>query len=113
MHHFSTGVGDPGLDIGSRIAINILPSDDAFGVFAFSPASLSVVVPEGGGSSGTSVSLTVTRSGGRIGDVLVYWEVEGGAGLEEDVFPQSGIITFLDGESEGIIEITVIDEMVS
>ncbi len=108
----STGIGDPGLDIGSRIAINILPSDDAFGVFAFSPASLSVVVAEGGDSSGSLVSLTVTRSGGTFGDILVYWEVEGGVEVEEDISPRDGVVELAEGQSEGVIVVTIIDEMV-
>lgn len=54
--------------------MTILPSDDAFGVISFAPDSLSRTVSE---ASGSTVYLTVQRTGGVLGSSTVYWQVSG------------------------------------
>ena len=93
--------------MGSTIAINILPSDDAFGVFSFEAGSLARVVEEQAG--GTPVTLTVIRSGGTFGDVTIYWEVEGPEG---DIAPGQGVVELAEGERAGELVVTVADDLV-
>ena len=93
--------------MGSTIAINILPSDDAFGVFSFEAGSLARVVEEQAG--GTPVTLTVIRSGGTFGDIAVYWEVEGPEG---DIAPGQGVVDFAEGQTTGELVVTVADDLV-
>lgn len=54
--------------------VTILPSDDAFGVISFAPDSLSRTVSE---ASGSTLYLTVQRTGGLLGPSTVYWQVSG------------------------------------
>ena len=54
--------------------VEILPSDDAFGVVNFTANSLMQTVTEGTGSSAT---FTVQRTGGTLGAVIVYWQASG------------------------------------
>ena len=54
--------------------VTILPSDDAFGVINFAPDSLSRTVSE---ASGSTLYLTVRRTGGLLGPSTVYWQVSG------------------------------------
>lgn len=96
----------PSLGPGSRIAINILPSDDAFGVFAFSAMSRSTVAQESAGS----VTLTVERMGGALGVVSVYWEVQGAA--TADISPSSGVVVFAEGQTAAAIVLTILNDTV-
>lgn len=92
--------------VGKDLIINILPSDDAFGIFSFTDDSLSKVVEESGGSA----TFTIFRgSKGSFGDVAVYWEVEGPAG---DVTPSSGYTNFTTGQVSADISITVNNDVV-
>ena len=97
-------VGTPSLDIGSRLAVNILPSDDAQGVFGFSASSLSLETEEGG-----VARLSVVRTGGDLGTVRVWWGVEGGEG---DVYPTSGYLEFEEGVVEVELSLNVTDDQV-
>ena len=90
------------------MVITILPSDDAAGVFGFDSNSLALVVEEQLG--GTPVSLVVVREAGTFGDVSVYWEVKGSYG---DISPTNGYISFAAGQTEGLLELTIIDDEVS
>ena len=112
MLHFSD-LGAPSFGIGSSLAVNILPSDDAFGRLRFAPSSLSVVVEEEVG--GTPVVLTVTRESGTFGDISVCWEVEqvGGGNASDDIFPSSGFVDFSEGQQTAEISLTVSDDLVS
>ena len=96
----------PSLGPGSRIAINILPSDDAFGVFSFSAGSLSIVTQESAGS----VTLTVERTGGALGMVSVNWEVRGAASA--DVTPSSGVAVFTEGQRDATIVLIIVNDTV-
>ncbi len=92
---------------GKDLVINILPSDDAFGVFSYTEDSLSKVVEEGV----ASVSFSVFRgSKGSFGDVSVYWEVEGPEG---DVTPTNGYVNFTEGQVSADLTLTLNNDMVS
>uniref|UniRef100_A0A3B4V3U8 Adhesion G-protein coupled receptor V1 n=1 Tax=Seriola dumerili TaxID=41447 RepID=A0A3B4V3U8_SERDU len=84
-HHASLGVA-------SRITVTIAASDDAHGVFHFSPESLSVV-------------LQVDRSFGDLSNVTVYWEADPSS--EEELLSSFGNITFGVGQTSKNIIISV------
>ncbi|KAM7391822.1 hypothetical protein PAMP_022479 [Pampus punctatissimus] len=93
-HHASLGAA-------SRITVTIAASDDAHGVFQFSPDSLSVngTEPEDGRSS---VVLQVDRSFGDLSNVTLYWEADPSS--EGKLLSRFGNITFGVGQtSENII----------
>ncbi|XP_014844179.1 PREDICTED: G-protein coupled receptor 98 isoform X1 [Poecilia mexicana] len=89
------------LGIASRITVTIAASDDAHGVFDFSPQSLFVngTEPEDGLSS---IILMVDRSFGDLSNVTVYWEVDPSS--EGELLTRFGNISFGIGQtSENII----------
>ncbi|KAM7416521.1 hypothetical protein PAMA_018533 [Pampus argenteus] len=93
-HHASLGAA-------SRITVTIAASDDAHGVFQFSPDSLSVngTEPEDGRSS---VVLQVDRSFGDLSNVTLYWEADPSS--EGKLLSRFGNVTFGVGQtSENII----------
>ncbi|XP_042344940.1 adhesion G-protein coupled receptor V1 [Plectropomus leopardus] len=101
-HHANLGVA-------SRITVTIAASDDAHGVFQFSPESRSVngTEPEDGRSS---VVLQVERSFGDLSNVTVYWEADPSS--EGELLSRSGNITFGVGQtSENIIIKVAEDEI--
>ena len=94
--------------MGKDVVINILPSDDAFGLFSFTENSLSKVVDEQSG--GTPVFLTITRgSKGSFGNVSIYWEAEESA---EDITPSSGWVDFSQGQLAADLNIMVNNDVV-
>lgn len=95
------------MGLASSIIVRIQPSDDAFGVFGFADDSLSSLVSE---RDTTPVSLLVSRTGGTLGEVGVYWQVTGPAG---DITPASGVVVFSEGQVEGNVLLTVTDDLVS
>lgn len=98
----------PSLGVGRSLVINILPSDDAFGVFGFTADSLVRLVSETSG--GAIVNLTVARSAGTFGEVMTLWQVEGAT---NDITPSNGVIVFAEGQTQQTITLIVPDDMVS
>ncbi|XP_065821533.1 adhesion G-protein coupled receptor V1 [Labrus bergylta] len=97
------------LGVASRITVTIAASDDAHGVFQFSPRSLSIngTEPEDGRSS---VVLQVDRSFGDLSNVTVYWEVDPSS--EGELLSRFGNITFGVGQTtENIIIDVAPDEI--
>ncbi|KAI3372466.1 hypothetical protein L3Q82_022949 [Scortum barcoo] len=92
------------LGVASRITVTIAASDDAHGVFQFSPESLSVngTEPEDGRSS---VVLRVDRSFGDLSNVTVYWKADPSS--EGELLSRFGNITFDVGQTSGNIIISV------
>ncbi|XP_044053980.1 adhesion G-protein coupled receptor V1 isoform X2 [Siniperca chuatsi] len=101
-HHASLGVA-------SRITVTIAASDDAHGVFQFSPESLSVngTEPEDGRSS---VVLQVDRSFGDLSNVTVYWEADPSS--EGELLSRFGNITFGVGQRSKNIIINVAQDKI-
>ena len=60
---------------------------------------------------GSALSLTVQRVGGSFGDVAVYWEVEGGG--NGDISPSSGQVSFAAGQTQGQLNLTITNDLVS
>ncbi|KAM3610925.1 uncharacterized protein V6R79_010649 [Siganus canaliculatus] len=92
------------LGVASHITVTIAASDDAHGVFEFSPKSLFVngTEPEDGHSS---VVLQVDRSFGDLSIVTVYWEVDPSS--EGELLSRSGNLTFGVGQTSGNITVNV------
>ncbi|XP_062238571.1 adhesion G-protein coupled receptor V1 [Platichthys flesus] len=92
------------LGVASHITVTIAASDDAHGVFQFSPESLSVngTEPEDGSSS---VALQVDRSFGDLSNVTVYWEADPSS--EGELLSRFGNITFGVGQTSGNIIMNV------
>jgi G-protein coupled receptor 98 len=97
----------PSLGVGSRISVNIEPSDDAYGIFSFALGSISVVTMEGV----DDLTLNVTRSGGSLSAVIVNWVVGGNA--SDDVVPGSGSIVFGEGVTVEGIELSIVNDMMA
>ncbi|XP_036069486.1 adhesion G-protein coupled receptor V1 isoform X2 [Oryzias melastigma] len=96
-HHASLGVA-------SRITVIIAASDDAHGVFQFSPTSLSVngTEPEDGFNF---VVLQVDRSFGDLSNVTVFWEADPSS--ETELISRYGNITFRKGQTRENITLSV------
>uniref|UniRef100_A0A3Q3W600 Adhesion G-protein coupled receptor V1 n=1 Tax=Mola mola TaxID=94237 RepID=A0A3Q3W600_MOLML len=92
------------LGVASRIIVTIAASDDAHGVFQFSPKSLSAngTEPEDGRSSAI---LQVDRSFGDLSNVTVYWEADPSS--EREFLSRFGNITFAVGQISANITINV------
>ena len=98
-----------GLDIGRDVIINILPSDDAFGIFSFTENTRSEIVDEL--QDKNSAVFTIFRgSKGAFGNVSVYWEVDNPT---SDISPTSGYINFTVGELSMDLTIYVTNDIVS
>ncbi|XP_077417871.1 adhesion G-protein coupled receptor V1 isoform X3 [Vanacampus margaritifer] len=102
LHHASLGAA-------SRITVTIAASDDAHGVFDFSPGFLFVngTEPEDGRSS---VVLKVDRSFGDLSNVTVYWEADPSS--EGELSNLSGNISFGIGQTSESVMITVAQDEV-
>eukprot|EP00064_Thunnus_orientalis_P005520 superscaffoldBa00000542_g5534 len=96
--------GGASLGAASRITVTIAASDDAHGVFQFSPDSLSVngTEPEDGRSS---VVLQVDRSFGDLSNVTLFWEADPSS--EGELVSRFGNITFGVGQTSENITIRV------
>eukprot|EP00118_Oscarella_pearsei_P022727 m.265821 g.265821 ORF g.265821 m.265821 type:complete len:6112 (+) comp40493_c2_seq23:779-19114(+) len=99
--------GVPRLGVGKDITVRIRPSDNAFGVVAFTPSSLAVSVNE----MAAPVSLDVLRTGGSLGPVTIYWEAEQAAAIQ-DLSPYNGSVTLDTGNTAGVINFIVSDDAV-
>ncbi|MEW8049745.1 MAG: Calx-beta domain-containing protein [Candidatus Thiodiazotropha sp.] len=100
---FGVTLGDP-----SSSVITIADDDDppAAGALDFSSNSYSV------DENGTSITVTVTRSGGSTGAVSVdYAALDGGATASSDYSFTTGTLSFADGESGSkTFEVSIIDD---
>lgn len=105
---FSVVLSDPtgGATIGpSNTATITITNDDLAGAFNFTPLAYNV-------SEGTStVTLTVTRDNGNSGPASVAWAtVDGTATAPGDFTAASGVLNFVNGETEKIITVSIIDD---
>uniref|UniRef100_K7FWY2 Adhesion G protein-coupled receptor V1 n=1 Tax=Pelodiscus sinensis TaxID=13735 RepID=K7FWY2_PELSI len=99
--------------VGLEVAeVIIEENDDPRGVFSYNVtkdftgvvAGYEVPPPQ------NILKLTVVRKAGRFGSVKVYWEAMPASASVEDFTPTFGNITFADGQAEGVLEITIIDD---
>ncbi|XP_066512530.1 adhesion G-protein coupled receptor V1-like [Hoplias malabaricus] len=92
------------LGIASHIIVTISASDEAHGVFQFSPNSLAVngTEPEDGQST---VVLQVLRMFGALSNVTVHWEADSDS--EGELIYRSGNLTFGVGQTNGSIYLLI------
>uniref|UniRef100_A0A8C9WGZ3 Adhesion G-protein coupled receptor V1 n=1 Tax=Scleropages formosus TaxID=113540 RepID=A0A8C9WGZ3_SCLFO len=95
------------LGVASRITVTIAASDDAHGVFQFSPDSLIVngTEPEEGHNL---ITLQVVRTFGALSSITVFWEV--GPRAEEDLVHITGNVTFSVGQTSANIILKVSED---
>ncbi len=92
----------------STAILNVLKSDSSNGVFGFDPSAVAVTTSEG-----TRLSLLITRTGGSFEGVYISWEARQNGELASlDFEPSSGRVQFSEGQLTGILNVTVIDELV-
>ncbi|XP_065175877.1 adhesion G-protein coupled receptor V1-like [Sycon ciliatum] len=94
----------PLLGVGRVMAINLLPSDDAFGVVRFHSQSLSIITDE----TAATASLTVMRDGGLLGPITVSWMANVSAG--GDLSPLSGNVTLAANVATATFSVNIIDD---
>lgn len=93
--------GANGLKTASSKAVSSLPA----GVLQFNPASYTVA------ENGGSVVLTVERTTGSAGVVSVEYSTQSGTATgTEDYVPDTGTLTFADGESFRTITLSIVDD---
>ncbi|XP_048584248.1 adhesion G-protein coupled receptor V1 isoform X2 [Nematostella vectensis] len=92
--------------IASTAVIDILPSDDAFGVMNFTAESLTRTVQED-----SLVTLTVVRAGGTLGSVTLYWAASGQG--SQDIQPVDGYVSLSTGQTSASIDIRINQDSVS
>ncbi|XP_074063616.1 adhesion G-protein coupled receptor V1-like isoform X2 [Macrotis lagotis] len=95
------------LGIASQIIITIEASDDAHGVFEFSPESLHVsgTEPEDGQSS---VILKVVRSQGALSQVTLHWNIP--SDVSGDLAFTSGNVTFEIGQMNANVTVEILPD---
>ncbi|XP_028834405.1 adhesion G-protein coupled receptor V1 isoform X2 [Denticeps clupeoides] len=101
----------PGMEVAE---INIQENDDPRGVLQFNVTKdmtggvLAFEVPP----PANVLFIPVVRLAGRNGRVAVFWEAQPVTAGLEDFTPTSGNITFQEGQGEGVIMITIVDDTV-
>uniref|UniRef100_A0A8C8RXK2 Adhesion G-protein coupled receptor V1 n=1 Tax=Pelusios castaneus TaxID=367368 RepID=A0A8C8RXK2_9SAUR len=99
--------------LGLEIAeVTIEENDDPRGIFSFN-----VTKDFSGAVAGYEVpppknilKLPVIREVGKFGSVKLYWEAMPASASMEDFIPSFGNLTFADGQTAGVIEITIVDD---
>ncbi|XP_053084899.1 adhesion G-protein coupled receptor V1 isoform X1 [Pangasianodon hypophthalmus] len=101
----------PGADISlsrQRATITMAASDLPYGLFSFSQSSLSVTEDD------RSVNITVVRSMGLLGSVLVSYHTEGQTAVSGLDFEQSsGRLLFGPGHSSRVITLKIVDDLLA
>ncbi|KAM8777301.1 adhesion G-protein coupled receptor V1 [Rhynchonycteris naso] len=95
--------GGAEIGINGYVKITILSNDDAYGVVGFAQNSLYKQVEEM--EQDSLITLNVERLKGTYGRITVAWEAEGSI---SDIFPTSGVISFLEGQALSTITLTVL-----
>uniref|UniRef100_A0A1I8J347 Cadherin domain-containing protein n=1 Tax=Macrostomum lignano TaxID=282301 RepID=A0A1I8J347_9PLAT len=98
-------IGGAGLGPASTVAVSIENSDSAYGVFGFAPMSLVIYTDEV--ANGTAL-FTVTRAGGTLRAVTIYWEIP--SDPNNDLITRSGRLDFAAGQTVGYFTVGVYDD---
>ncbi|XP_066273052.1 adhesion G-protein coupled receptor V1-like isoform X1 [Branchiostoma lanceolatum] len=105
---FTVTLSDPtgGAEIGSygEVTVTILSNDNAHGIIGFVEDQLQTEAEET--ASDNTVSLTVERLQGTVGQVIVNWEASQDAAA--DISPVSGQVVFLDGERYSVLTLSIL-----
>lgn len=97
--------GSTDVQIGRAVATLTIFDND------FAPGVISLLTSNGASESSGSMTITVVRRSGRTGTVTVNYAVTGTTATPgEDFIPQSGSLTFLEGEISKTIVIALRDD---
>jgi G-protein coupled receptor 98 len=93
-----------------NLEVNILSNGNPYGRIEFAVASAYIVVEER--SRDWALHLEVLREQGNYGEVIVAWNSTGnvsesGSHGDDDVYPASGEIVFMEGETRKTINLTI------
>lgn len=107
----SNATGGSVIGPDGNLEVNILSSGNPYGRIEFAMASAYVVVEER--TRDWVLHLEVLREQGNYGEVIVAWNSSGNASAngrhgDRDVYPSSGEIVFLEGETRKTINLTII-----
>ncbi|XP_026199339.1 adhesion G-protein coupled receptor V1 [Anabas testudineus] len=110
----STGAGQPSVKRpGMEVAeVTIQENDDPRGILQFNVSEnihgsvLAYELP----SQDNIIHLSVVRLAGTIGRLVLYWESRPATADVDDFSPTAGNITFQDGQREGRIAITILND---
>uniref|UniRef100_A0AAV2MS74 Staphylococcus aureus surface protein A n=1 Tax=Knipowitschia caucasica TaxID=637954 RepID=A0AAV2MS74_KNICA len=92
----------------TRATVTILPSDDPFGVFVFRADPLTIEEPV---SNSTEVTLSVVRSAGLTGTVVIQWQATVNGQLANgDIRPTSGFVSFAPGDTLKLLKVEVLPD---
>ncbi len=94
--------------LSSTSTLNVLKSDFSNGVFGFEPSIVALTTNEG-----AELSLLITRTGGAFEGVSISWEARQNGELANlDFDPSYGRVEFVESQRTGLLDLTVIDELV-
>lgn len=89
---------------GGVAVVTILPSDDAFGVINFTSSSLVKIVHEG-----QKVKLQLQRTGGALGPINIFWEVNR---FGDDFWNRTGQVFMDKSQRSAFLTLTVKKDLV-
>ncbi|ESP05659.1 hypothetical protein LOTGIDRAFT_102713, partial [Lottia gigantea] len=105
----SVSSGGATLGTNKQAVVNILPSDDPYGLFRFAMPSQSVEEPENG--IAYTIDIRVERLGGSMGIVNLEWMSDlNGEEAVQDIQPSSGTLRFVSGESNLKISLQILPD---
>ena len=89
----------------ARLAtVTIAPSNNPYGVFAFSTAASTYVTDQAG-----TIGIGITRTGGLYGTVNLTFSTSGNATYGLDYTLPSNTVTFLPGQQSGVLSVRIIN----
>ncbi|XP_041926588.1 adhesion G-protein coupled receptor V1 [Alosa sapidissima] len=95
--------GGAEIGFGGQVSLSISSNDDAHGIIGFTKDSLFREVEEL--KKDTPLVLKLERNRGTFGSLIVYWRINGSL---DDIFPTSGMLTFLENQALADIVLTVL-----
>ena len=107
----SNATGGSVIGPNGNLEVNILSNGNPYGRIEFALASGYLVVKER--SRDWVLHLQVLREQGNYGEVIVGWNSTGNTSAngrhgDNDVYPASGVIVFMEGEARKTINLTIV-----
>ena len=110
----SNATGGSTIGPNGNLEVNILSNGNPYGRIEFAVASAYVLVEER--ARDWVLRLEVLRKQGNYGQVIVAWNCSGNTSVHgghgDDVYPTSGEIVFMEGETRKTINLTIIADSI-
>ncbi|XP_047139693.1 adhesion G-protein coupled receptor V1 isoform X1 [Hydra vulgaris] len=92
----------------SKIAINVLKSDFANGIFLLDKATCNQVISE----KSHGINITINRVHALFGNIEIEWNItsQNGSIANDDFLISNGTVAFMENENKKVIEITPYDD---